>query len=162
MAQWSGKLRNGYYKNKTMDTIEVTNVTSSKIPLSFSQHIADKSVQTIREGELLFLPVNVTVNIAFVGEKTIKELNNRYRKNNQVTDILSFCYEKNDDTIIGELLLCWSVIGRYADADKKSKKDELKKNIVHGLLHVFGFEHGRTMFSLQDVIIEKLIEESVS
>ncbi|MEA1926457.1 MAG: rRNA maturation RNase YbeY [Patescibacteria group bacterium] len=145
-----------------MNTIEVTNATSSRVPLSFSQCTADGCVQIIKEENFLFLPANIIISIAFVGEKTIKELNNRYRRKNRVTDILSFCYEKKDDTIAGELLLCWPVIRRYAHADKKNEKDELRKNIVHGLLHVFGFEHSKMMFSLQDVIIERLSKRSIS
>ena len=69
--------------------------------------------------------------------------------------MLSFCYEKDDKKIIGEIILCPEVIEENAKNDKIEIELELKKNIIHGILHIIGLEHGERMFSLQEKILSE-------
>ena len=99
---------------------------------------------------------NVSLSIAFVDRKTIKEINKKYRQKDEPTDVLSFCYEHTPDQLEGEMILCPEIIQDNAREDKIDWQDELRKNIVHSTLHIIGYEHGREMFDLQDKILREV------
>jgi probable rRNA maturation factor len=97
------------------------------------------------------------VSIAFVDEKTMQSANRTYRGKNEVTDILSFQLTKNS----GELLISYSQAKRHAKEMKYNIQDEITFLIVHGLLHLFGYDHEKSkdakkMFELHEEIIKKL------
>lgn len=137
-----------------MDIVEVSNATSEKVPLSFCKKVSEGVVTTLKKSVAL-QDTRLEISIAFVDEKRIREVNMEYREKDESTDVLSFCYEKKHDTIHGELLLCWPMIRSFAIKDGNNSNEELKKNIVHGLLHVVGFKHGDEMFSLQTSILKR-------
>lgn len=105
---------------------------------------------------------NISLSLAMVGKKEIKEINKKYRRINAVTDILSFAeykserdlrkgVEKNKDKelFLGELILCYDDIKEYAKKEKLNLKEECAKVVSHGLLHLLGMKHGKKMFSIQ-------------
>ena len=83
------------------------------------------------------------------GNNEIKKLNKRFRKKNKVTDILSFpFYEKKDlnerlkkekEIYLGDIILNLNKI-KYK-SDKKKFKLEVNKLWIHGLVHLFGYNH---------------------
>lgn len=81
------------------------------------------------------------LSFAFVSKIKIKELNKKYRKKNEPTDILSFPLDKKS----GEILICKEI------AKKKSKDYGLTVNnylpllVIHGMLHLKGLKHGDKM-----------------
>ena len=100
------------------------------------------------------------ITVAFVDEEEIQRLNKTFRKKDSITDILSFSPVEEDS--LGELALCLSVVyktksGEYSD------EEWLYYLILHGILHLLGFEHesgekeAQKMYCLQDTIFEKLI-----
>ena len=100
-----------------------------------------------------------TLTLAFVSEESIKKLNHQWRKKNTATDILSFApLEKNS---LGELALCLPVIYKATPVDL-SYQAWLCYLILHGILHLLGFEHegsqdrASQMYQLQDEIFAKL------
>lgn len=105
----------------------------------------------------------VTVSLAWIGEAEIRRLNREYRRNDSVTDILSFAeFESTDDfdraageVFLGEIVLCYNFIKEYAEG--KGTADAVPKEIAnvvaHGLLHLLGYEHGKEMFSIQDEVV---------
>ena len=95
--------------------------------------------------------------LAFISEKQMKQLNHRFRGKNKATDILSFSsLEKG----LGELALCPTVIKK--NACMRSPREETAYMIVHGVLHLLGFDHeksrlqARQMYRLQDQIFDQL------
>ena len=99
------------------------------------------------------------LTLAFVDKKTIQNLNQKFRKKNNPTDILSF--SPVEEGSLGEIALCLSVIEQKTPEGFSSKK-WLYYLILHGILHLLGFEHERggdsaqKMYKLQDSIVEKL------
>ncbi len=75
----------------------------------------------------------VDVNIIFVGINEITKLNSEFRKKNEPTDVLTFTIEQKP--LLGEIYICPEYIS------KKYKEEEILRNIVHGLLHLSGYEH---------------------
>jgi len=97
-----------------------------------------------------------SLTIVFVNKREIRKLNRQFRKKNSVTDILSF--SSLEEESLGELIICWEVV----KASGFSKKNWLNYLILHGILHLLGFEHekdkevAKKMYKLQDDIFEKL------
>lgn len=97
------------------------------------------------------------ISIAFVDEKTIRFANRIYRKKDAVTDVLSFSFTKTS----GELLISYLQAKRQARKLQHSVRSEIVFLIVHGMLHLFGYDHekpkeARKMFELQEKIISNL------
>lgn len=139
-----------------MDRIDVANATDKKMPIALTRKVALKTVAMLKDRRIVEPDAKIRIVIAYIPEPEIRNLNQIYLKDPSATDVLSFCYEVKRDKIIGEIVLCLDVIKKYAKQDRKDATSELKKNIVHGLLHVFGFGHNESMFILQDSIIKRV------
>lgn len=79
------------------------------------------------------------VNIVICSDKMVRELNAAYRKLDKVTDVLSF--EWHEDYLLGEIYIARSQVKRQAPKFGNSFYMELKRMIVHGLLHLSGYDH---------------------
>jgi len=64
-------------------------------------------------------------------------LNLHYRRKNKPTNVLSFPYGKGD----GDIVLCHPVIAREARAQGKSLAAHYAHLVVHGILHLRGYDH---------------------
>lgn len=103
--------------------------------------------------------------IVFLNVPAAKKMNQQFRKRKYATDILSFQSE-DPATNLGELVLCPQVLKRQAREHGHSFRAELGYMLIHGVLHLLGYEHeGRTqkarqrarkMFELQDQIFDSL------
>lgn len=94
------------------------------------------------------------VVIRIVDEPEIQEMNNRFRGKDVSTNVLSFHYEDTpmyaeDEYIeseldyLGDLLICLPVIEREAREQGKQPAQHWAHMVVHGLLHLQGFDHIR-------------------
>lgn len=79
------------------------------------------------------------VNIVICSDKMVRELNASYRKLDKVTDVLSF--EWHEDYLLGEIYIARDQVKRQAPKFGNSFYAELKRMIVHGLLHLSGYDH---------------------
>lgn len=99
-----------------------------------------------------------TIGIRFVTDREIQKLNRMYRKKDKVTDVLSFGYGKEGEQL-GDIAISYDQAQRQAHGEVEHEVINL---IVHGILHVLGYDHerpgeDREMFSLQDKIVEQII-----
>ena len=78
------------------------------------------------------------VSIAFVSNQKIKELNTKYRDKNEATDVLSFPI---DAEMLGDIIISASRAAEQAEEYGHSLKRELAYLTVHGMLHLFGYDH---------------------
>jgi rRNA maturation RNase YbeY len=83
------------------------------------------------------------VNLTLLGAPAMKRLNQKYRGKNYVTDVLSFPAPAPIRKIgfIGELVICLPVLKAQARGQKHSPLRELDVLLVHGFLHLMGFDH---------------------
>lgn len=100
-----------------------------------------------------------TLTIRIVDEAESQSLNNQYRKKNEPTNVLSFLI--NDNPLLGDIILCHSVIKKEALAQKKSIDDHYAHLIIHGYLHLIGFDHTKnddalTMENKEIAVLKKL------
>ena len=77
------------------------------------------------------------ISIALVGDKTIRELNKKYRGIDEETDILTF---EGENGFFGELIIDLAQIKRQAKTYSQTFASELRFILVHGLLHLSGYD----------------------
>ena len=80
---------------------------------------------------------NKEISIAFVSDAEIKKINFTYRGINKATDVLSFAGEGE---YLGEIIIDYNQIKRQAADFKNSAEQELIFVLVHGLLHLLGYD----------------------
>jgi probable rRNA maturation factor len=85
------------------------------------------------------LETDVQATIRFVDAKEGRTLNRDFRGKDYATNVLSFVYEPR--TVIGDLVICTTVVQREAKEQGKPFKAHLAHMVVHGMLHLQGYDH---------------------
>ena len=67
-------------------------------------------------------------------------MNHAYRTKDKPTNVLSFTYEDLDN-YLGDLVICLPVVEREASEQGKTVKNHMAHMIVHGMLHLLGYDH---------------------
>ena len=80
------------------------------------------------------------LTLRVVGEREGRRLNDAFRKKNRATNVLSFPLDGE-----GDIVLCHPVVAREARAQGKPLAAHYAHLVVHGVLHLRGFDHGRAM-----------------
>ena len=80
------------------------------------------------------------ITIRFVDTEEGQTLNRDYRGKDYATNVLSFPYE-TEPIVCGDLVICTPVILREASEQGKTTTDHCAHLIVHGLLHLQGYDH---------------------
>lgn len=79
------------------------------------------------------------VSIVLANDKLVKELNAKYRGVDEPTDVLAFGFEEEED--LGEVIISIPTCLRQADEYGHSFEEELSLLLVHGVLHLLGYDH---------------------
>ena len=86
-----------------------------------------------------------TFSIAFIGDSRMKQLNEMFRSKNTTTDVLSFPHEPDtfdpDKSNLGDIVISAEQAKRQADENGLTLESEIKQLILHGLLHLCGYDH---------------------
>ena len=141
--------------------VNVVKVSSWKIPRRFIDRWMRDLTREIKKSAKHDL-AKKEITLAFVDKKAIKKLNQDFRSVPKVTDILSFSGFTPEE--LGELAICGERIDEQAIDHKLSKRQELGYLLIHGVLHLLGYEHEKggkaekEMFELQDHLFDVLSE----
>ena len=83
------------------------------------------------------------VCVRVVDETEIRELNATYRHKDAVTNVLSFPADVDlpEARIWGDVVVCAPVVGREAAEQGKAYADHFAHMVVHGVLHLLGYDH---------------------
>ena len=102
-------------------------------------------------------PAEVTVR--FVGSEEGRRLNRDYRKKDYATNVLSFPYEPGAG-LCGDLVLCMPVVESEAGEQGKSLEAHFAHLIVHGMLHLQGYDHetGRDDAERMEALERKILD----
>lgn len=125
--------------------IEINNLTTVSIEEKFLKKITEKVLteEGKKEGDL---------SIALVGPGRMKKINKNYRGKSRATDILSFPESKirlkqfrigplQKSKSLGEIVICLREVKKNAKRYKTDFKTELSRVLIHGLLHLLGYDH---------------------
>jgi probable rRNA maturation factor len=101
-------------------------------------------------------------SVWIVTDGEIRSLNRTRRGNDSPTDVLSFplidLVHPLPIQIIGEVIISWDTTLRQAEEIGHSIQDEFYRLLVHGILHIFGFDHET---SLEDEVVMKAKESEL-
>jgi len=148
-----------------MDLVFKNSTTDRKYTSKFFEKILDAGVRELKIGKM---KVGISVNL--VGEAKIRELNDKYRHKNQVTDVLSFpmdgkyTIQDTQYTIhdFGDLFICLPFAKSEAKRENIDMERKLMQLTVHGFLHLAGYDHEKSaseakkMFKLEKQILGKV------
>ena len=84
------------------------------------------------------------VTVRVVSPQESQQLNHQYRGKNKPTNVLSFPFESPPGIelpLLGDLILCADVIEQEAEAQNKALNDHWAHMIIHGCLHLLGYDH---------------------
>ena len=103
-------------------------------------------------------PARVTLRI--VGEREGESLNREFRREPRATNVLTFCHDQGG-CLAGDVVLCAPVIAREARAQGKALDAHYAHLMVHGLLHLQGYDHehpraARIMEAREGAILRRL------
>ena len=115
---------------------------------------------------------NWELSILLCTDRKIKELNSQYRNKDETTDILSFSLnetiQKGDTTVYlpGDIVISLETLKENAEYFQISLDEELRRLIIHGILHLDGMDHqtlspDEPMLILQEKILERLKNEHI-
>lgn len=88
--------------------------------------------------------ITVEVSLRFVDDETIRELNRDYRGKDKPTNVLSFPFEAPPGvptTLLGDLVICAPVVAAEAAEQGKPLTAHWAHMVVHGVLHLLGYDH---------------------
>ncbi len=84
--------------------------------------------------------------IRIVGADEMADLNARYRNKQGTTNVLSFSFTdmvepEGGERLLGDVVICAPVLAAEAALQAKSESDHCAHLLVHGVLHLFGYDH---------------------
>ncbi|MFH0857791.1 MAG: rRNA maturation RNase YbeY [Candidatus Magasanikbacteria bacterium] len=129
--------------------------------------ISEKKIQAIVSSVLRMTrekPKSVSIHL--IGDTKMKQLNSQFRRKNSTTDVLSFAIQEGehffDSDELGEIFISIPRIKKQAKQNKISFQEEFMRMLIHGMLHLLGYDHAKPkaakkMFLLQ----EKILKENI-
>jgi probable rRNA maturation factor len=108
------------------------------------------------------------LTVRIVDEAESRELNHNYRDKDKPTNVLSFPFEvpehlpeEIDFPLLGDLVICAQVVNREAQEQNKSTEAHWAHMLLHGCLHLLGYDHiddneAEEMESLEIKILQKM------
>ncbi|XBC38053.1 MAG: rRNA maturation RNase YbeY [Buchnera aphidicola (Floraphis choui)] len=87
---------------------------------------------------------NLEITIRIVKSSEMQSLNFKYRKKNKTTNVLSFPSTSNTivkSNFIGDLIICSDIIKKEAIKFNKEIKSHWAHMVIHGTLHLLGYDH---------------------
>lgn len=140
-----------------MNKIKIKNLQRKKVSLRNLKKLANKTLahQGVDEKE---------ISILLVDDKTIKDFNKQYLKKNYPTDVLAFRMQDGEFShlhpeILGDVIISLDTAAFRAEEFKTSFEYESQLYLVHGILHLLGFDDGNPkkrnkMRAIQEEILE--------
>jgi probable rRNA maturation factor len=117
--------------------------------ITFDQVRLERSAQAILSdlGE-----TSAELGVLFVGDQRMRDLNRRYRGKNHTTDVLAFSMREAHPPhlshpmpdMLGDVVISVPTAWRQAMEAGRSLDDELAWLLVHGILHLCGYDHERS------------------
>lgn len=121
---------------------------------------------------------NEEISVLFCSDEFIKELNSQYRNIDSATDVLSFEngeeYEDEEGLWknVGDIAISLETLPKNAEYFEVDTNTELKRLIIHGILHLNGMDHGEEhiekgvvptdeMLILQENLLADLSDEKI-
>ena len=81
-----------------------------------------------------------TLSIIFVDDEKLKQMKKKYFNQDLYTDVIAFDLSENEEELDGEIYISFDAIKINSDLYKTNINNELQRIVVHGILHLMGYE----------------------
>ena len=123
----------------------------------------DRKIKILNLKEKFFFKKNIFCTLLLSNNKEIKNLNRKFRKKNRTTDVLSFPFhskqelkrklKRKNEIYLGDIIINLSKIKNKNNISKF--KTEFDYLWIHGLVHLFGYDHKNEKDFLRMSLVEK-------
>lgn len=93
-------------------------------------------------------PATAEISILVTGDELLRRLNREYAGEDEATDVLSFSLREGDEFVspdgvlrLGEVIISYPTARRQAAEAKRPVEEEVAHLLVHGVLHLLGYDH---------------------
>ncbi|UHS60055.1 rRNA maturation RNase YbeY [Agrobacterium vaccinii] len=131
-------------------SVEAERWSSEEELLTFSSQVLNPAAEFLREKEEQPFPKMPTeLSLVFTDDAAIREINAEWRDKDKATNVLSFpAYPLEPGgmpgPMLGDIVIAHETVAREALDLEKSFEDHLTHLLVHGFLHLFGYDHIET------------------
>ena len=87
------------------------------------------------------------LGVMLIGDRSMRRLNRQYRKKDRTTDVLAFSMREESaprSAMIGDVVISVPTAAKQANQLGRSLDEELIALLVHGILHLCGYDHERS------------------
>jgi len=111
------------------------------------EELPAKQVSSLQQlAELMMINENVSsrvINLVFVNEDEITKLNRQFLNHPEPTDVIAFPLEDNlaEPEFLGEVYICAAIARQQAQEWHNSFEEETARLVIHGVLHLLGYDH---------------------
>lgn len=144
--------------------VEITRLgAGTKYPTAALRQIAETLLRAVKQGR-------AELSIALVGDREMGPLNRKYRNKKTTTDVLSFFVEDQPllgAKILGDVVISVEQARRQAKARGKTLKSEMATLLIHGILHLLGYDHEKSprqakiMFAYERKLFARLCDRGL-
>ena len=128
-------------------------------PLLERAAVAVLESEGISEGEL---------SLTFLADDPIRDLNRRWRGHDRIPDVLSFCLHDPGNPPVGDIYIGVDQAVRQARDQGVSDQEELVRLVIHGTLHVLGYDHPEAwmdrgeseLYRKQELMVRRILTEN--
>jgi probable rRNA maturation factor len=114
------------------------------------RRLAKRQASLVRAAESVLASVGEShseLSLELVGDRRMRRLNRMYRKKDRTTDVLAFPMRESHNPyplLLGDVVISVPTARRQAKESGRSLGDELAALLVHGVLHLCGYDHERS------------------
>jgi probable rRNA maturation factor len=85
------------------------------------------------------------LSLVLTDDATVRELNGRWRGKDAPTNVLAFASDeppaRGKRVLLGDVVLAYQTVAREAEEQRKGLADHLRHLVIHGVLHLLGYDH---------------------
>ncbi len=115
------------------------------------------------DGILAFLGETGDFSLHFISDEEMRALNNEYRSKDEPTDILTFAINDGEEfpafdeeeKELGDVFISTESMERNAASLGVDREEELRRLLVHGILHLRGMDHSTNDFDKEPMLLEQ-------
>ena len=126
--------------------IEIQSLHS--VPKSISIELIENAILLAYRESKRAYDFHISVNIRIVGKEEGTEINKKFKRKNEPTNVLAFEGDPKkenqlgvDSPSLGDIVVCYPVIEKESHELKKTVEDHFVHMIIHGFLHLMGYDH---------------------
>ncbi|MDD9328954.1 MAG: rRNA maturation RNase YbeY, partial [Bartonella sp.] len=122
-------------------TIESAKWNNEKMLYNITENALVTTLQHLSLNE-----ITSELSLLFTDDTHMAQINARWRNHNKPTNVLSFPAfplkaGQNPKLTLGDIVIAQETVMREAEEEKKSFQDHLTHIIIHGILHLLGYDH---------------------